>query len=104
MKSTNDQLCFDDYDIEIINKSDRDVLFDTISDLECGFIGFSESNMPYLKSPVDLILCVDTFWVAHVFIINLLVNFYLHSYYTSFFSNVNSRVLKFTKLSQFVFK
>ena len=59
MKSTNDQLCFDDYDIEIINKSDRDVLFDTISDLECGFIGFSESNMPYLRSPVDLILCVD---------------------------------------------
>lgn len=59
MKSTNDQLCFDDHDIEIINKSDRDILFDIISDIECGFIGFNESNMPYLRSPVDLILCVD---------------------------------------------
>ena len=34
MKSTNDQLCFDDHDIEIINKSDRDILFDIISDIE----------------------------------------------------------------------
>lgn len=59
MKSTNKQLCFDDYDIEIINRDDRDILFDIISDLECDFIGFNESNMPYLRSPVDLILCVD---------------------------------------------
>lgn len=59
MKSTNKQLCFDDYDIEIINRDDRDILFDIISDLECDFIGFNESNMPYLRSPVDFVLCVD---------------------------------------------
>lgn len=59
MKSTKKKFCFDNYDIEIINNNNRDVLFDTISDLECGFIGFSESNMPYLRAPVDLILCVD---------------------------------------------
>ena len=40
MKSTNKQLCFDDYDIEIINRDDRDILFDIISaKVSGGFYG-----------------------------------------------------------------